>query len=76
MTAESFTVNQSVTYSTSEAAWILGVSKKTVMRRCRQLGVGIQRNSGYWTFSSEDVKAMRSVGRMAGKGPLRSPMIP
>ena len=59
--------SESVIYSTVEAAWMLDVSKKTVMRRCRQLGVGIQRGSGYWTFSPEDVKAMRSVGRMAGK---------
>ena len=58
---------ESVVYSTLEAAWQLDVSKKTVMRRRRQLGVGIQRGSGYWTFSPEDVKAMRSVGRMAGK---------
>ena len=57
----------SITYSTLEAAWQLDVSKKTVMRRCRQLGVGIQRGSGNWSFSPEDVKAMRSIGRMAGK---------
>ena len=56
-----------ITYSTFEAAWMLDVSKKTVMRRCRHLGVGIQQGSGYWRFSPEEVTAMRSVGRMAGK---------
>ena len=57
----------SITYSTLETAWQLDVSKKTVMRRARQLGIGTQRGSGYWTFSPEDVKVMRSIGRMAGK---------
>ena len=61
------TIAPPITYSTLETAWMLDVSKKTVMRRARQLGIGTQRGSGYWMFSPEDVKAMRSVGRMAGK---------